>query len=151
LAELLLNHSVLFIHNRRFKITELEFYVNDFKHHSDTFASSHKITTEKTKGQWIVNPAGLEITIGEAFKGESLTCGTIKVCSLMELAMKNEKGTTNTPGLDLNCARKIVKYLLEAGDKIKLPNLLKLINTNDVFCRTSPVHIADVTSQPDLI
>jgi len=90
--------------------------VKDKRYHSDTFASSHKENTEaarpkstayrgaevsgRTKGHWIVNPAGLEITIGKAFNRESVTYATIKVCSLMAL---------DTPGVVFNSAREIVK------------------------------------------
>lgn len=63
---MLLNHTVLFIDKKRFKITELEFYVNDFKIHLDTYASSHHITTERTKGEWLIKTTGVAITIGEA-------------------------------------------------------------------------------------
>jgi hypothetical protein len=58
-----------------------------------------------------VNTAGLFITIGEALQRDLLTCGTIKVCSLVELAFKNESELEKTPGLILNSARKIVKHL----------------------------------------
>ena len=58
-----------------------------------------------------MNTAGLYITIGEALQRDSLTCGTIKVCSLVELAFKNETELDKTPGLSLNSARKIVKQL----------------------------------------
>ena len=66
ISELLLNHTVLFIDQKRYKITEIEFYVNDFKYHLDTFASSHHITLENTKGKWLIRTSGVEITIGKA-------------------------------------------------------------------------------------
>lgn len=71
-ADLLLNRTVMIIGFQRFKITEAEFYVNDYKHHLDTFATSSRITTEHSKGQWLVRVrtkgahSTLEITIGEA-------------------------------------------------------------------------------------
>lgn len=37
-ADLLLNRTVLNIGSQRFKIIEIEFYVNDFDVHYDTFA-----------------------------------------------------------------------------------------------------------------
>lgn len=38
-AELLLNRTVMFIGNNRYKLIEIEFYINDYKHHVDTFAT----------------------------------------------------------------------------------------------------------------
>ena len=38
-ADILLNKTVLMIGEERWKIFELEFYVNDYQEHADTFAT----------------------------------------------------------------------------------------------------------------
>ena len=116
---------MLFIDQKRYKITEIEFYVNDFKYHLDTFASSHHLTLENTKGNWLIRNSGVEITIGKALQRDTLPCGTIKICGLIELPVKNETGTPNPEVL--NTSRKVVKRIM--GDDCKtLPQLLKKID-----------------------
>ena len=50
LSDLLLNTTLLVIGGVKYKLIEIEFYVNDYKHHLDTFATPNLLTTEQTKG-----------------------------------------------------------------------------------------------------
>ena len=94
-AELLLNRTVLTIGNQRFKIFEIEFYVNDFDVHYDTFAQGQLF--EKTKGKWLLRTEAaaykLDITIGSAIGLD--ICGCVRICSIVPLksAVKIEPGT----------------------------------------------------------
>jgi hypothetical protein len=84
-ADLLLNRTVLFINRKRFKITEVEFFVNDSDVHFDTYAKGDLI--ERTKGKWCLRSdaaAGkLEVSIGGALKDN--VCGVVRIISIMPL------------------------------------------------------------------
>ena len=85
MADLLLNRTVLFINRKRFKITEVEFFVNDSDVHFDTYAKGDLI--ERTKGKWCLRSdaaAGkLEVSIGGALKDN--VCGVVRIISIMPL------------------------------------------------------------------
>lgn len=91
LSDLLLNKTVLNIGSQRFKIFEIECYVNDFDVHFDTFTSGQLI--EKTKGKWLVRGEGvgykLEISIGKAIGLD--TCGYVRICSIMPIKQSDVK------------------------------------------------------------
>lgn len=82
---MLLTRTVLFINNKRFKIIEVEFFVNDSDVHFDTYAKGDLI--ERTKGKWCLRAdaaAGkLEVTIGGALKDN--VCGVVRITSIMPL------------------------------------------------------------------
>lgn len=84
-SESLLNRTVLFINKKRYKITEVEFFVNDSDVHFDTYAKGELI--EKSKGKWCLRSdaaAGkLEVTIGGALKDN--VCGVVRITSIMPL------------------------------------------------------------------
>jgi hypothetical protein len=94
-SDLLLNRTVLNIGSQRFKIFEIEFYVNDFDVHYDTFAQGQLV--EKTKGKWLLRGEGaaykLELTIGKALGLD--TCGCVRICSILPFksAVKPECGS----------------------------------------------------------
>ena len=90
LSDLLLNQTLLVIGGVKYKIIEIEFYVNDYKYHLDTYATPNLLTTERTKGQWLIrnkfNAKFLEVTIGEALSRDSTSpAGTIRINSIISL------------------------------------------------------------------
>jgi hypothetical protein len=71
-ADILLNKTVLMIGEERWKIFELEFYVNDYQEHADTFATVHNDSLGTSNGKWLIRQkcghCTLELTFSEAIQ-----------------------------------------------------------------------------------
>ncbi len=85
IAHHLLYRSVLIIAGEKYQIFEIEFYVNDYKIHLDTFTQG--LTAEKSAGKWLIEKLGrgnqLMLTIGEAVQKGA--CGSVLIRSVVPL------------------------------------------------------------------
>mmetsp|Transcript_40052 Transcript_40052/g.52457 ORF Transcript_40052/g.52457 Transcript_40052/m.52457 type:complete len:210 (-) Transcript_40052:646-1275(-) len=98
IAEAYLNHTVLEVrpcgsrNAKYFRVAEIEFYLNDYKVHKDTF--THGDSMQKQTGKWYFHKfgnsyrsgtyKGLDVAIG---KGDKVAAGGILLRSLMPLTM----------------------------------------------------------------
>ena len=57
----LMNHWILKIESKLYRISEIEFYFNSDSH-NDTYTHGHKL--QKDKGRWYFHGSGVDITIG---------------------------------------------------------------------------------------
>lgn len=147
------------IGDQRYKIYDLEFYVNDYENHCDTFATCFKITNENQKGQWLIRSRNkyntIDIAIGAALnKGSTKPAGTIRLNSiyLLPSMIKSEIKTNQSENLVSSC--KIVQKILKVAEVKKLDQLLNLANgkfSNDIFQTENICRIEDISEHPDLI
>lgn len=73
IAEELMNKWILKVNNFRYRITEIEFYLNSASH-NDSYTHGHEY--QKTSGQWYFHGSGIDITFGsEEFFGGILIRG----------------------------------------------------------------------------
>ena len=102
IAEAYLNHTVLEVRptgsqaqkNMYFRVSEIEFYLNDYRVHKDTF--THGDPMQKQTGKWYFHKfgnsyrsgtyKGLDVAIG---KGEEVAAGGILLRSLMPVTLSN--------------------------------------------------------------
>ena len=104
IAEAYLNHTVLEVRptgssqadqkSKYFRVAEIEFYLNDYRVHKDTF--THGDPMQKQTGKWYFHKfgnsykagtyKGLDVAIG---KGEGVAAGGILLRSLMPVTLSN--------------------------------------------------------------
>ena len=80
IANQLMNKWDIQSNEKKYRITEIEFYINSAAH-KDTYAHGHKL--QKTTGKWYMHGSGMDITCGnkdnngaEHFEGEWIRLGS---------------------------------------------------------------------------
>lgn len=93
ISEKLLNHSILVIDNKEYRITEIEFYWNpnmiDPNAKEDNFAYYKRATKglQTNIGNWCIHASGVDITIG----AKNQVCGGILLRAACPLANNEDK------------------------------------------------------------
>ena len=98
IADAYLNHTVVEVNKKYYRVGEIEFYLNDYQVHKDTFTHGQGIQKETAK--WYFHKfgssyksgtyKGLDVAIG---KGDGVAAGGILLRSLMPLTLSPESST----------------------------------------------------------
>jgi hypothetical protein len=88
-ADILLNKGKLVINKTEYRLTEIEFYYNDWDEHKDIFA--HKVKENIKSGTWRFHASGIDIVFEKKKKGENEIYGGILLRAITLASNTDEK------------------------------------------------------------
>ncbi len=88
-ADILLNKGKLVINGTEYRLTEIEFYYNDWDKHKDIFA--HKVKEDIENGTWRFHASGIDIVFEKGKKSEHEIYGGILLRAITLASNTDEK------------------------------------------------------------